>query len=344
VDGPGSFPTVSHDRPGGMDSRPVPTGMSNESRIRVELYEQKHKAQWDEFVRQSKNGVFLFYRDYMEYHADRFSDFSLLFFQGSELVALMPANRDGDMAVSHGGLTFGGVVSDTSMTTSRMLEVFSALVDDLRAWGVKKLLYKVIPHIYHLLPAEEDLYALFVHCARLYRRDVSSTVVAARKLPLARNRERVLESARCRGLSVQRTPDVSRFMSIVEGNLQARYRVSPVHTASEMQRLADRFPDNIKLFTVDQGGETLGGVLIYESENVAHWQYRHATEKGMEVGALDFITDAILNDLYRDKPYVDFGISTLDDGHTLNTGLIRNKEGYGARATVCDFYELNLET
>ena len=116
--------------------------MSNESRIRVELYEQKHKAQWDELVRQSKNGVFLFYRDYMEYHADRFSDFSLLFFQGSELVALMPANRVDETVISHGGLTFGGIVSDSTMTTSRMLKVFSALVNDLCARGVKKLVYK----------------------------------------------------------------------------------------------------------------------------------------------------------------------------------------------------------
>ncbi len=236
--------------------------------------------------------------------------------------------------ISHGGLTFGGIISDALMTTSRMLEVFSALVDDLRTRDVVKLVYKAIPHIYHLLPAEEDLYALFVHGARLYRRDVSSTIVADRKVPLARNRKRVLENARCCGLSVQRTVDVSGFMAIVEGNLQARYGVSPVHTATEMQRLAGRFPDNIKLFTVDQSGETLGGVLIYESENVAHWQYRHATEKGMEIGALDFITDAILNDLYRSKKYVDFGISTLDDGHTLSTGLIRNKEGCG-RARPC---------
>ena len=318
--------------------------MSDQTRIRVELYEQKCKALWDDFVRQSKNGVFLFYRDYMEYHADRFSDFSLLFFQGSELVALMPANRVDETVISHGGLTFGGIVSDSTMTTSRMLKVFSALVNDLCARGVKKLVYKAIPHIYHLLPAEEDLYALFVQGARLFRRDVSSTVVAARKLPLARNRNRVLESARCCGLNVQRTLDVSPFMAIVEGNLQARYRVSPVHTAREMQGLADRFPENIKLFTVDQRGEMLGGVLIYESENVAHWQYRHATEKGMQLGALDFISHALLNDVYRHKPYVDFGISTLDDGRTLSTGLIRNKEGYGARATVCDFYELNLES
>src|ERR1700734_2870883 len=109
--------------------------MDKESRIRIERYESRNKACWDDFVRQSKNGVFLFYRDYMEYHADRFSDFSLLFFQGSELIALVPANRVDETVISHGGLTFGGIISDSTMNTSRMLEVFSALVDDLRAWG-----------------------------------------------------------------------------------------------------------------------------------------------------------------------------------------------------------------
>ena len=172
--------------------------MSNESRIRMELYEPKYKAQWDEFVRQSKNGVFLFHRDYLEYHADRFSDFSLLFFQGSQLIAVMPANQTDDAVVSHGGLTFGGIISGTAMTTTLMLETFAALVRELRARGIKKLVYKAIPHIYHLLPAEEDLYALFVHNARLVRRDVSSTFVAGRRLPLNRNRKRELEHAQCR--------------------------------------------------------------------------------------------------------------------------------------------------
>lgn len=318
--------------------------MTKESRIRVERYEPKHEASWDEFVRQSKNGVFLFYRDYMEYHADRFNDSSLLFFQGNRLVALLPANRVDDILVSHGGLTFGGIVSGAQMTTTLMLKVFAALEEDLRAEGVKKLIYKAIPHIYHLLPAEEDLYALFVHNARLFRRDVSSTVIASKKLPLVRNRRRVLEHTLCQELNVERSRDFSRFMTIVEANLQARYGVRPVHTAAEMQLLADRFPENIKLFTAHERGEMLGGVIIYETENVAHWQYRHATQKGMSLGALDFISDALLNDIYRDKPYVDFGISTLDDGRTLSLGLIRNKEGYGARATVYDSYELDIES
>jgi hypothetical protein len=321
-----------------------PAIMSCESPVRVELYQPKHKACWDEFVRQAKNGVFLFHRDYLEYHADRFSDFSLLFFQNGQLVALMPANRVDDTVVSHGGLTFGGIISGPRMKTVLMLEVFSALVGGLRARGVKKLIYKAIPHIYHTLPAEEDLYALFLHNAKLFRRDVSSTVAPGQKLPYARGRRRALRHAISLGVKVARSWEFCQFMAIAEADLEARHGVRPVHTAAEMQLLADRFPEDIKLFTAHIQGEMLGGVIFYESRNVAHGQYRAATEKGRSLGALDCVVDAILNEVYPHKPYIDFGISTVEDGRTLNAGLIQNKESFGARATVYDFYELSLET
>ncbi len=318
--------------------------MDEKRRIRIEFYRPEHKTCWDEFVRSSKNGVFLFYRDYMEYHADRFDDHSLLFYQGDRLIALMPANRVDETVVSHGGLTFGGIISDARMTTTLMLRVFAALVDELRARGIKSLIYKAIPHIYHLLPAEEDLYALFVHNARLFRRDVSSTVVVGRKLPLTRSRRRGLCHAERHRLKVERTQEFSRFMAIAEANLKERHGVRPTHTAAEMRLLANLFPENIKLFAADRNGELLGGVIIYESEKVAHGQYRSATEEGMRLGAVDAIMDVLLNDVYRDKPYHDFGISTRDNGRILDAGLIQNKESYGGRATVYDFYELDLTT
>jgi hypothetical protein len=316
--------------------------MSTKSRIRVERYEPRHKTRWDTFVRKSKNGVFLFYRDYLEYHADRFNDFSLLFFQNDQLIALMPANRTGSEVISHGGLTFGGIITGAAMTTALMLETFNALVQELSAIGINKLVYKAVPHIYHTLPAEEDLYALFVHNAKLFRRDVSSAFLAGRRFPMNRNRKRSLEHAHCQGLKLRRSRDFSHFMAIVEANLQARYGTRPVHSVAEMELLASRFPENIKLFAAERDSELLGGVIIYETETVAHAQYRHATPGGEILGAPDFIMDALLNDVYRDKPYFDFGISTVDNGRSLNHGLIQNKESFGARATVYDFYELNL--
>jgi hypothetical protein len=317
--------------------------MSNEAKIRVECYEPRHKAQWDEFVRRSKNGVFLFFRDYMEYHADRFGDFSLLFFEGDRLIALMPANRAGKTVVSHGGLTFGGIVSDSSMTVSRILAVFSALVEELRAHSIKRLVYKAIPHMYHLLPAEEDLYALFVHNARLVRRDVSSTIVAGNRPPLVRSRRKSSQNALAKGLKVVLSNDFQQFMLIAEAALQSRYGVAPVHTAAEMQMLAQRFPENIKLYAALQDEEMLAGVIFYESANVAHGQYRHATPEGVKLAALDCLLNVMVNEVYVNKPFLDFGTSMMEGGCKLNADLIRNKESFGARATVYDFYELDLD-
>jgi len=311
--------------------------------IRVERFEPALKNRWDEFVRGSKNGVFLYHRDYLEYHEDRFVDHSLMFFQGDELVALMPANLAGDRLVSHGGLTFGGVVTDHRMKTPLMLEVFSALTAYLSGQGIKKLVYKAVPHIYHTLPAEEDLYALFRCGARLYRRDVSSTIVKSGNVARTGGRRHGLNRGRSQGLEVTRSTQFGEFMTIAGAYKQGRFGLSLVHTTAEIQMLASRFPDNIKLYVAQSEGAVLGGYLIYESANVAHAQYMGVVDEGRNLGVLDYILDVLLNDVYRDKPYFDFGISTVDDGHTLNKGLIVNKESYGARATVYDFYELSIE-
>jgi hypothetical protein len=260
------------------------------------------------------------------------------------LIALLPANRVNDTVESHGGLTFGGSISDSRMTAGRMLQVISELSVDRRARGVKKLVYKAVPHIYHLLPAEEDLYALFVHGARLVRRDVSSTIATDQRLPLAKDRKYRFKLAQTQGLRVERSQNLSQFMAIAEANLESRYASKPVHTAAEIQLLANRFPENVKLFAANCDGEMLGGAIIYESTNVAHTQYIGTTPKGRALGALDAVMDFLLNEVYLEKPYFDFGISTVDNGRSLNHGLIRNKESYGARSTVYDFYELDLKT
>lgn len=310
--------------------------------IQVARYDPSHKGAWNHFIAGSKNGVFLFYRDYMEYHSNRFTDHSLLFFVGSRLIAVMPANVQDDTLESHGGLTFGGVVSDRNMKTPLMLEVFDALINFLRGPGMKRVVYKAIPHIYHRIPAEEDLYALFVHDARLVRRDASSTIPLSGGPGFNKGRQGCVKRAREKGLEVKHSYDFSTFMAIDEQHLLKKHRRRPVHTRDEMQMLARRFPENIRLFTAHKGEMVLGGVIVYESDQVAHAQYVAATDEGKETGALDAVMDFLINDYYRAKKIFDFGISTDREGRYLDVGLVSNKEGFGARTTVYDFYELDL--
>jgi hypothetical protein len=102
----------------------------------------------------------------MDYHGERFVDLSLVVrdLRGRP-IALLPASRHDSVLVSHGGLTYGGFVSGSEMTTRRMLEVFDNGLDHIREEGIDRLVYKCVPHIYHSVPAEEDSYALFVQNA-----------------------------------------------------------------------------------------------------------------------------------------------------------------------------------
>src|SRR6476660_4545846 len=97
---------------------------STPSAYSVHRYEPAFKAEWDALVRASKNGTFLFLRDYMEYHGDRFEDHSLLIRDKGVTVAMLPANSTGAELVSHGGLTYGGFIMCEGMTTPAMLEMF----------------------------------------------------------------------------------------------------------------------------------------------------------------------------------------------------------------------------
>lgn len=313
------------------------------STIKVIGYDPERKSAWDGFVARAKNGVFLFHRDYIEYHADRFPDASLMFYgPEGQLLALLPAAiRDGMMS-SHAGLTFGGVVSDNSMKASVMLEIFDAMRANLIERGLKGLVYKAVPHIYHRLPAEEDLYALYRIDAKLVRRDISSAILLKEKLSFSKGRKWALKQAQKHGLEVRKSDDFRAFMAIEEQVLGQKHDLRPVHTAEEIQMLAGRFPDNIKLFSAYCDNEMLAGVVMYESDNVAHAQYMAANDDGKRKGALDVILDYLINDYYRDKKYFDFGISTEDDGRYLNSGLIENKQSFGARAIVHDFYQISL--
>ncbi len=310
--------------------------------MRAVKYGPKYKAIWDQFIAKAKNGVFLFYRDYMEYHSDRFRDHSALFFDGDKLVAVMPANLQGGELHSHGGLTFGGIVSDWRTRTSVMLEVFDELRKYAAEYKISRIVYKAIPHIYHRIPAEEDLYALYRNSAELIRRDVSSSIFLQEKRVLTKGRKWSIKKSKKKDLVVKRDRDFKTFMAIEADLLDKKYGVSPTHTADEIQMLAERFPDNIKLFAAYRGTTMLGGVIVYESPGVAHTQYIAANEEGEELGAAEFVLDFLINEVYSAKRYFDFGISTEENGLYLNRGLIRYKESFGARAVVHDFYQMDL--
>ena len=309
----------------------------------VRRYTPDKANEWNRFVAASKNGTFLFERQFMDYHADRFTECSLMFYRDNALYALLPANVKGDVLTSHGGLTYGGLVMSSRCSAKGVQEVFAAMNTYLADLGVRRVVYKAIPWIYHQLPAEEDLYALTsISHATLIIRDISSAVIGDRPVKFSESRKSGLRKALRMGLTVRESEDFATFWQILNANLTAKYGVRPVHSVSELELLHGHFPQGIRLYMVYDGETPLGGTLLFLTPQVLHTQYISATAEGKAHGAIDLLFNHLINEVYTDYRYIDFGKSTVSDSADLNEQLIFQKEGFGARAVCYDTYEWTL--
>ena len=308
--------------------------------LTVRSYGVGDREPWDALAASARARHFMFQRAYMDYHADRFTDASLVVARGGRVCALLPASRHEDTVISHGGLTFGGLLSGPEMTIGRTREAFEAIVRILREAGVRRLVFKPLPHIYHLGAAEEELVALYLCGARLVRRDVSAAISPAFAPAPAGARRRAAINGLRSGLVLGADGDIEGFLTLVAAVLGEHHGVTPTHTPWEMRLLADRFPEDIRLFTARLEGELLAGVLVYETPTVSHTQYIAASPRGRELFASDALITHLIGGRYSDR-WFDFGISNEPDGG-LNEGLARYKEAFGARTIAYDRYELIL--
>lgn len=311
--------------------------------MEIRRYRREDKELWNSFVSKARNATFLFDRNYMDYHADRFDDNSFMFYHKGKLKAVLPANVAGDTLYSHQGLTYGGLLLDKKATVEDVLECFDSLNSWLRKNGISKVVYKALPWIYQQYPSQEDLYALTWKCkAQLISRDIASTIVIDNKLKFAESRKSGIRKALSLNIEVGESNDVDGFWHVLEDNLGNRYNAKPVHTASEMKLLMSRFPNSIKLYVAKMNGEIVGGTLIYVTPQVVHTQYISASVEGKKHGALDLLFDYIINKVYANCRYFDFGKSTEQGGAYLNEPLIFQKEGFGGRGVCYDWYQWEL--
>jgi hypothetical protein len=307
-------------------------------------YTPDKRESWNSFVQKSKNGTFLLNRNYMDYHADRFADGSLMLYRNRQLMALLPGNLTGTCFYSHQGLTYGGLILPPAATLSQAEYAFRLSLEYLHDHcHLTAFVYRAIPHIYHRYPAEEDLYLLNRLGATLKARHLSSVVPADHRLPFRTLRRRQSKRACNRHLILVNDTLFAPYWDILEENLRTRHGVAPVHTLEEITLLRRRFPNNIALYRVCNDRQaTLAGCVVYETDTVAHVQYIASSSQGRKAGALDLLFDDLIHTRYADKRYFDFGISTEQDGQVLNEGLLFQKEGFGARAVMYDTYELKL--
>lgn len=309
--------------------------------IRIERYNQNMKANWNAFNKAAKNPLFMFDRDFMEYHSDRFADSSFMFYDDGELVALLPCNARDNALYSHGGLTFGGFIADKNMKQHRMNDCVLSLKNYMGEEKIEKIVYKAVPHIYANQCAQEDLYALFLHGGVLSKVEPSTVINLKNPIKMPKGRKAQVARAKREGVEVVESEDFASFIDLENSVLQKRHNTNAVHTGAELSLLHGRFPENIKLYVAMYQERMLAGAVLFVYDDVVHTQYLAADDTAREIGALDFVVAALIEKYKGLKTYFDFGISSEGgDGKFLNEGLIHQKEGFGGRTVVYQTWEM----
>ena len=308
---------------------------------RVKQYQESDYVSWNTFVDQAKNATFLFHRDFIEYHKDRFEDYSLLVFEGKKLIAILPANRAGEIVYSHQGLTYGGLVYGENLKLAQIIQVFKTILIYLSENKITKIQLKTLPSIYHNTPAEELNYALFLAEAQLIRRDTLAVIDVPKPFEFSKIRKRGIQKGINNNLVIKEVNDFEDFWNqVLIPNLETRHNAEPVHTLEEIQLLKSHFDKNIRQFNVYYNDKIVAGTTVFESNNVAHCQYISKYDENENLGSLDFLYNYLINNVFADKRFFDFGTSNENQGKILNNGLSYWKESFGANIIVHDFYEV----
>jgi hypothetical protein len=314
--------------------------------VRVIDFSAEHEETWDAWCAGAVNGTFLHSRRFLNYHRGRFTDASTLLMEAGSIVGVFPAAialDDQELVVSHPGATYGGIVHQGRLRGTRMIEALSALRSHYSIRGFHTLLYKAVPHIYMRVPAQDDIYAL----ARLDARKTHTCLSSSIDLE---NRRRTTERL-CRGLrKAQKIITISNDISllgelwtVLEHNLERKYRVKPTHSREEITALQKLFPDEICIRCALLDGKVEAGIVLFNSPCVWHTQYIASSERGYQVRALIAVLESAIEESKENGArYLDLGTSNEKGGTVLNDGLYRFKTKFGGGGVAYECYELDL--
>ena len=314
------------------------------SMINIRRFEPSDKSQWDYFVNRSNNGTFILLRDFMDYHKHRFQDHSLLIFSNNELISVFAAHETGKQIHGHQGLTYGGYLFPKQLSLLLKEEILIQTFAYYKNLGFKEVNIKPIPTIYHSLPDESTDYLAFKLKGTIFRCDTTSFLsLEPSNIPDFSGRDFVKFEKVYPDHHISSSKDISQYWeNILVPSLQKRHQVYPAHTASEMQMLMDRFPENISFYNVCIDQEPVAGCILFDTGRVLHVQYNAANEKGLQNGALRYLHKKLILNFSGKRRYYNFGISNENDGSYINKGLLEWKESFATSIFTHKFYRFML--
>lgn len=308
--------------------------------FKVLPYTLSDKLAWNAFNLKAKNGSFLFDRDFMEYHSDRFEDASVLVFKNENVIAIFPANKVQNEIHSHQGLTYGGLVVQNDLYGSDFFSCFKAVLQYFEKLEITEVVIKAMPTIFTSQAAEELQYLAFICEAKLTRCDLHACINFNQPYRVSKSVIRDCnQTLKKLQLQVKKSDDLELFWNtLLIPNLHEAHQAKPVHNLDEILMLKTKFPENISFFGCYQQNDLIGGVVIFETPTVAHCQYISGTKQLNKLLGLSVLMQSVISYYSDKKMYFNFGTSNENQGKNINSGLLTWKEKFGARNVSQPFY------
>jgi hypothetical protein len=307
----------------------------------VKIYQKSDYSVWNAFVGQAKNATFLFHRDYMEYHSDRFQDYSLIVLDGEKWVAVLPANLVGNEVFSHQGLTYGGLVLLEKTGAATVEIILNVILSFLKENKIQNLILKLIPDFYQLRASNEINYFLYQTKAVFVKRSMNLVIDYSKPLQISKSKLKHFRRISELDITIEETEDCTSFWNqILIPRLHDKHQVSPVHSLQEINQLKLNFPENIKQFNAYYEGEIVAGITLFCSQQVIKSQYGATSLKGESIRALDYLFINLIEKFGSEYAFFDMGI--VDDGDLYNKGLLKQKEELGCAVYVQDVYKITV--
>lgn len=305
----------------------------------VRPYDRADAPAWDEVIAGSQTGTLLQTRRFLGYHGDRFDDVSVVLEDDGIAHVLPLARVDAMTAVSHPGATHGGLVSRAALGLEDALAIFGDVRLHLLALGVTRLRYTPIPHVFHRVVSEVDTVALSMLGARVIRQ-LPNAVLDLDRMTLRRRQNRA--RARRAGCTSCVLDDVACAHALIVSTLARRHDVAPVHSLGELEWIASAFPEDVLVIGTMLDQVLVATLVIFRLGDAMHVQYMASSEQGFAVQALDHGIGFLCETVMSGRGRLSFGVSVEPDGTTLNPGLMRFKEMFGANVQSLDRYEWDL--
>jgi len=306
-------------------------------------YSDKWKEKWDKFVLESNNGTVFHTQKFFDYHTVGKFDFNhLLFVEKSNIVALLPGARIGDLYESPIGASYGSIVTK-DVKFAQSMEIVSALLEYGEEKGIKEFLLTSAPRIYENHPNENLDFAMLWqgfsydlhYISSAIRLNGEEDILSRFQQTVRRNIRKTLKS---HDLRVEINERYDQFYPILLEN-KARHDIKPTHSYDDLMKLKELIPDQLKLFMVYYKDKPIAGSSLFLCNktvtlcfyNMLKYEFEHL--KPIHRIMYEVVKWSAENGF----KYVDIGVSQdtkADNPMTPSMTLIDFKEKFDAKTVM----------